>query len=304
MNTNVVQPYRWIFLLLVIFPFFAFSAPIEADQKPPSVPAAKESEDVPNLMGEDQYGSVENKPPTIKLVVSPSRPVSGVYIAKHPVGDPIVFTVEAFANDADGEVAKTEIRFDNEPPFTKDGQYCRVAVCQNPNMPPMNGRVYKITGIATDDKGKTTKEIIFVPVYYLDYEAGNEQIRSQLEEARKSGYLRDTSYNKNDATVRTLDSDEVSVGVGTSKASSPTESTSNLPGTWRWFNGAEVVISGGGGLDAGPIKGRWRLIDPSSRTYTFEWANGFTDTMREPRLIQFLVADSRLSPKSLFFRQD
>jgi hypothetical protein len=46
-----------------------------------------------------------------------------------------------------------------------------------------------------------------------------------------------------------------------------------LPGCYRWFNGAPVVIRRDGTMGGGPFTGRWNLVTASAtrRTYTFTW---------------------------------
>ena len=53
-----------------------------------------------------------------------------------------------------------------------------------------------------------------------------------------------------------------------------------LPGCYRWFNGAPVVIHANGTIVGGPFTGRWRLMTASAtrRTYTFTWPEA-TDTI-------------------------
>jgi hypothetical protein len=47
--------------------------------------------------------------------------------------------------------------------------------------------------------------------------------------------------------------------------------TSGLVGTWRWENGATVVISANGQVVTGQITGSWKPISAAQGTYTITW---------------------------------
>jgi len=52
-----------------------------------------------------------------------------------------------------------------------------------------------------------------------------------------------------------------------------------IAGLWSWFNGRQVTITEDGQLDAGGIKGEWKLADPKLRKYRLTWSNGAVDNM-------------------------
>lgn len=52
-----------------------------------------------------------------------------------------------------------------------------------------------------------------------------------------------------------------------------------IAGTWKWHNGETVSITADGLIDAGRVKGEWKLTDKNGRLYTLTWNNGYTDTM-------------------------
>ena len=75
---------------------------------------------------------------------------------------------------------------------------------------------------------------------------------------------------------------EGSVGTtttGAGQSAGPLEGSESLVGIWTWGNGVKVMIKADGRLDGGNVQGRWRLVDRSKKIYTFEWDNGFKDTM-------------------------
>jgi len=53
-----------------------------------------------------------------------------------------------------------------------------------------------------------------------------------------------------------------------------------IEGEWAWGAGAGSVVirADGTGLDSRGNSMNWRLADPATRTYSFVWSHGFTDT--------------------------
>ena len=47
--------------------------------------------------------------------------------------------------------------------------------------------------------------------------------------------------------------------------------TSGLPGIWRWPNGVPITVSPNGTFSAGPLRGRWQVLDSSRGVYTLTW---------------------------------
>ena len=100
--------------------------------------------------------------------------------------------------------------------------------------------------------------------------------------------MKGKNNNGSDVTARRPSGRSAAGGIegsaGTTTASAgqpagPLEGAESLVGIWTWGNGVQVMINAEGRLDGGNVQGRWRLVDRSKKIYTFEWDNGFKDTM-------------------------
>lgn len=104
------------------------------------------------------------------------------------------------------------------------------------------------------------------------------KIRDAIETLKKS--IIELPDMQKQASILSAKVDELEKQVEQILKTKNSKNQNILVGTWRWYDGSDVVISSNGQANGNKMIGSWKSVDMNKRIFSVSWMNVSVDTLK------------------------